>query len=145
MEDKKQEPQYEKPTSTLDLERRQAEDYVPPSQLVQAGEPGDTPFDRGGFIGVDPAYQNAANETEQPMRQTEGAEAELISAAGQDENLPDFDGESPLPQVDPEKDPLVSTPTENSGETAATSTGKADAEKSAPAKKTASAPSKPNQ
>lgn len=101
MEDKK-EVQYDKPTSQLDLEQRQAEGYVPPSQLVQAGEPGDTPFDNGGFIGVDPVYQNAANETERPLRQTEGPEAQVISDAGHDKNVAEFDDESPLPIVDEE-------------------------------------------
>lgn len=101
MEDKKQsEPVYEKSTAQLDAEMRRADDYVPPSQLISANEPGDTPLDNAGYIGVDPVYQNAANETEQPMRQTEGVEADIVSDAGHDKNTGTFDGESPVPEAD---------------------------------------------
>jgi hypothetical protein len=109
-----------------------------------------TPYDRGGYIGVDPVYQNAANETEQPMRQEEGAEAEVIKQAGHEKNVGKFDDESPLVQVDPENDPLVSDPDVVTGDNAPTPTGKAADEQKgdeppappAPAKKTASSDKK---
>jgi hypothetical protein len=125
MAEEKKEAQYEKPTSQLDLEARQAEGYVPPSQLVQPNDPGVTPFDRGGYVGVDPVYQNAANETERPIRADEGAEAEVFKQAGHEKNVAKFDDESPLPIVDPENDPLVADPEAATGENASTPTGKA--------------------
>ena|SRR5690349_15437782 len=142
---------YEKPTSQLDLEARQADGYVPPSQLTTPNEPGVTPYDRGGYVGVDPVYQNAANETERPMRAEDGPEAKLFSDAGHDENVAEFDDESPLPIVDPEKDPLVADAAAVTGDNAPTPTGKAADEQSTgtatgstqpTAKKTASAPKK---
>lgn len=67
-------PKYTKPTSQLDLEARQAKDFVNPSVLVKGvdGEPSDN-----GFIGVDPVYQNYANETDRPLLAEGGAESKL--------------------------------------------------------------------
>ena len=73
---------YEKPNSTLDLEARQEEDYVPASRL--AGSTSVSPLDRAGFIGVDPVYQNAANEVDRPITADEGAEYEAAVNAGVD-------------------------------------------------------------
>lgn len=68
------EPNYEKPTSLVDLEERQEDDYVPPAQLVQGSDPEPS---KTGFVGVDSVYQNFANDTEAPMKSEEGAEAKV--------------------------------------------------------------------
>ena len=67
-------PTYTKPTSQLDLEERQAKDYRNPSELIKGEDIG--PSDNG-FIGVDPVYQNFANETDKPLVGEKGAEAEI--------------------------------------------------------------------
>ena len=67
-------PQYTKPTSQLDLEERQKPDYVPPSQLTPGINP--QPSDNG-YIGVDPIYQNYANDTEKPYLAEKGPEAKI--------------------------------------------------------------------
>jgi hypothetical protein len=56
-------PSFSKPNSQLDLEARQAEDYVPPSQVHPGTE---EPLSENGYIGTDPIYQNHANDTEAP-------------------------------------------------------------------------------
>lgn len=63
---------YDKPTSQVDLEARQQEDYVPPTQLQPGVDP--SPSDTG-YVGVDPIYQNFANETEKPYAAEGGPEA----------------------------------------------------------------------
>ena len=70
-------PQYSKPTSQVDLEERQKKDYVPPAVLTQ-GE--DQPVSENGYIGVDPIYQNFANETEAPFAVEKGPEKEIFEA-----------------------------------------------------------------
>jgi hypothetical protein len=67
-------PNYEKPTSQLDLEARQKSDYEPAAVLVKGtdAEPSDN-----GYVGVDPIYQTFANDTEQPLLAEKGAEAKV--------------------------------------------------------------------
>jgi len=138
-DDKPKEAVFEKSTAQLDLEARQADDYESPLKVAATGEPGDTPFDNAGYIGVDPVYQNAANETERPLRQTEGPEAQIIKDAGHEHNTGTFDDESPIPEPDekPEKKdeeekdenaesatpPTPSTPTAPAAKKAASSSG----------------------
>ena len=62
---------FTKPTSQLDLEARQKKDYKPAS-IVAGTNP---EIDDSGYIGVDPIYQNAANEVDEPLTPTEGPEA----------------------------------------------------------------------
>lgn len=68
------EPNYTKPSSQIDLETRQAEDYEVPTKLIQGTDPKPS---ENGFIGTDPIYQNYANETEKPFLSDGGAEAEI--------------------------------------------------------------------
>lgn len=65
-------PNYTKPTSQLDLEARQSEDYVPPTVL---GRDVDPQKSENGYVGVDPIYQNFANDTEAPYAAEEGPES----------------------------------------------------------------------
>lgn len=83
-------PNYTKPESQLDLERRQADDYVSPS-VVTRGE--DVPLSDNGYIGVDPIYQNHANDTEAPVKVTKGAEAKIVNEFIADDA--DFDATKP--------------------------------------------------
>lgn len=80
-------PQYSKPTSQVDLEERSKDDYVPPAQLVQGTDPelASTPF-----VGVDPVYQNYANDTEKPLRAEKGAEKKFEDLAYADDVDEDF-------------------------------------------------------
>ena len=75
-------PNYEKPTSQIDLEARQSKDYVPSAVLVQGNdaEPSDN-----GYIGVDPIYQTFANETERPFLSEKGPESKVEEAWVADE------------------------------------------------------------
>jgi hypothetical protein len=76
------EAQYAPPASQVDLERRQA---------IERGESPDedTPGrdfrvegnEVSGYYGVDPAYATYANETEAPLRTTEGPEAQVEKRA----------------------------------------------------------------
>jgi hypothetical protein len=68
-------PNYEKPTSQVDLERRLKDDYVSPSVLGQAVDP--VLESENGYVGVDPIYQNFANETEKPYASEKGVEKKL--------------------------------------------------------------------
>lgn len=70
----KEEANYEKPASLLDLEARQAEDYVPPGVV---GRTSDAQLSENGYVAVDPIYQNFADETHRPGFPEEGAEAEV--------------------------------------------------------------------
>jgi hypothetical protein len=67
-------PQYSKPASQVDLEERLSDDYVPVGQLNQGTDPG---LSDNGFVGVDPIYQNFANETEKPFKAEKGPEAKI--------------------------------------------------------------------
>lgn len=87
----KDKPNYSKPASELDLEARQAEDYVPPTVVVKGT---DAPLSSNGYIGVDPIYQNAANDTEKPIKAEGGAEAALYEKSlADDAEYPELDGE----------------------------------------------------
>lgn len=65
---------YEKPASQVDLEARQKKDYQPSSVLIKGEDP---VVSDNGYIGVDPIYQNYANETEAPMKSEGGPEAKI--------------------------------------------------------------------
>lgn len=68
------EPNYTKPTSQLDLEARQKDDYVPSIQLLKGTDPEPS---ENGYVGTDEIYQNYANETEKPLQAQEGPEVEI--------------------------------------------------------------------
>lgn len=72
-----QAPEAVKSTQQLDLEARQAEDYVSPLAVAKTVGPNESLISEDGFVGVDPIYQNAANETEMPLASEEGAEKVL--------------------------------------------------------------------
>lgn len=95
MAKEKAKAEYSRPTSQEDLETRLKDDYVPSSQL--AGSTDVSPLDRGGFVGVDPVYQNAANEIDRPMQAKDGPEAELMRRAGQEGNV--WKGDEAVPDV----------------------------------------------
>ncbi len=145
-DDTPKEAVYEKPTSQLDLEARRADDYESPLKVAATGEPGDTPFDNAGYIGVDPVYQNAANETERPMRQTEGVEADVIKDAGHEHNTGTFDDESPIPTPDerPEKEEKKDEDEGKSDDTGSATPPTPAAPTAPVAKKAASSTSKSN-
>lgn len=67
-------PNYEKPSSQLDLEARQKKGYKPSSVLIQGEDP---QVSDNGYIGVDEVYQNYANDTEAPLRAEDGPEAKI--------------------------------------------------------------------
>lgn len=74
------EPEYTKPTSQLDLERRlEEQNKVQPASHLTALNPADQldldDESDDGFVGVDPIYRNYANDTEKPLQADEGAEA----------------------------------------------------------------------
>lgn len=70
-------PEPVKSTQQLDLETRQAEDYVSPLARAKTVGPNESLISEDGFVGVDPIYQNAANETEEPYASDEGPEKAL--------------------------------------------------------------------
>lgn len=65
-------PNYTKPTVQVDLEQRLDEGDVPHGVLIQGTDPKPS---ENGFVGVDPIYQNFADETHKPFRAEDGAEA----------------------------------------------------------------------
>lgn len=67
-------PEPVKSTQQLDLEARQAEDYVSPFVLGKTVGPNESLVSEDGFVGVDPIYQNAANETDEPLAAEDGVE-----------------------------------------------------------------------
>jgi hypothetical protein len=69
------EANYTKPASQVDLEERNSEGYVPPSQL-QTGTDGEP--SKNGYIALDPIYQNYSNSTEAPHRAEDSVEQDLI-------------------------------------------------------------------
>lgn len=80
-------PNYEKPTSQVDLEARLKDDYESPSLLRQGESP--SLESANGYIGVDPIYQNFANETEKPLAAEKGVEKKLEAVYYSDDT--DFD------------------------------------------------------
>lgn len=68
---------YTKPTSQRDLEARlEVENEREDSKVVGPKNPDD--FTEEGYIGVDPIYQNHANDTEAPIKADEGPEAKVV-------------------------------------------------------------------
>jgi len=74
-----EEVQFTKPNVLLDLERRQEEERAkeageepPPDENARVWQVEDNETD--AFIGVDPEYQNYADETHKPFMAEEGAE-----------------------------------------------------------------------
>lgn len=67
-------PNYEKPTSQLDLEARQKDDYQPSSVLTKGTDP---ELSNNGYVGVDPIYQTFASETEKPFLAEKGPEKKI--------------------------------------------------------------------
>ena len=80
-------PTYSKPTAQVDLEERMKDDYVVPTQLQQGSDPEPS---ETGFVGVDPIYQNFANDTEKPLRAEKGVEKKLEDVVYADEVDEDF-------------------------------------------------------
>jgi hypothetical protein len=76
-ENNDQETQVTKSTQQLDLEARQAEDYVSPLAVAKTVGPEQSLLGEDGYVGTDPIYQNYANETEAPLAAEEGAEKVL--------------------------------------------------------------------
>lgn len=105
-------PQYSKPTSQVDLEERTKDGYVPSGQLLQGTDPqpAETPF-----VGVDPIYQNYANETEKPLLAEKGAEKKFEDLAYADEVDADF-GATPEGEAEAKEE-------EQSGDATSTSSG----------------------
>lgn len=73
MTDKK--ANYTKSTEQLDLERRMAEDFESPKKIVEGEVPNQ--LQEGGFVNVDPIYQNYANEADAPLHAEEGVYADM--------------------------------------------------------------------
>lgn len=69
-----------KPTSQLDLERRQSDDYVADADISSRVAVNPNPFGEEDYVGTDPVYQNYANDTEKPLPADEGPEAEAEKA-----------------------------------------------------------------
>lgn len=69
------EAKYSRPTSQVDLEHRQSDDYQSPF-VKQVGD--DAAQSDNGYIGVGLEYQNHANSTEAPVEVTEGPEAKVF-------------------------------------------------------------------
>lgn len=113
---------YSKPTSQLDLEERQSKDYVVPGQINLGTDP--QPSD-SGFVGVDPVYQNFANDTEKPFKAEKGPEAKAEEVLYADDV--DFDkgaaeqGRSSDEDDVEDKEPV--TPTGSTGSTTTTPSG----------------------
>lgn len=71
--------EYTKPNVVLDLERRQAEEQARASGEAPPADENARVFqvednDTSAYIGVDPEYQNYADETHKPFAAEEGAE-----------------------------------------------------------------------
>lgn len=92
-QDKGEEQVDNRPNSQKDLERRMAADFSPKKladeardkelkdgTIVSYAVEGN---DTSGYIGVSPEYATYANETEAPLRATEGVEAEATEALTQ--------------------------------------------------------------
>jgi hypothetical protein len=108
-------PSYSKPTSQIDLEERTKDGYVPSGQLLQGTDP--QPAETG-FVGVDPIYQNYANETEKPLLAEKGAESKFEQLAYADEVDTDFGatpaGEAEAEAEKEEKDETTQSPASTS-------------------------------
>lgn len=139
MAEDKKEAVFEKPTSQLDLEARQADDYRSPLQL-NFGNDHNEAVDRGGFVGVDPVYQNAATEAQRPFHAEEGPESVVEEQAGVVEGN-EWKGDEAVPEVEP----LDSTESEDEGDKGEGRGQGAATAKTTTAKKAASAPSAPSQ
>ena len=71
--EEKKEQVTEPSLAQQDLERRQAEDYVPDA-AVKTVTVNPNPFGYEAYAGTDPIYQNHANETEVPYESEDGPE-----------------------------------------------------------------------
>ena len=67
-------PVYTKPTTQVDLERRQAEDYES-DLVVNRNTVNPNPFGAEDYAGTDPIYQNHADDTHKPLAAGDGPEA----------------------------------------------------------------------
>jgi hypothetical protein len=68
------------PNSLLDLERRQADDYVPDSDVRASVTVNPNPYGEEDYVGTDAIYQNHANKTEAPGASKKGPEREAEQA-----------------------------------------------------------------
>lgn len=66
-----------KSTQQLDLEARAKDDYVSPLARAKTVGPNESLVSEDGFVGVDPMYQNYANETDAPLASESGPEKDL--------------------------------------------------------------------
>lgn len=106
---------YSKPASQLDLERRQENGNESSARLTQ---PGETPLSDNGYVGVDLPYQNAANDTEKPLKVDEGAEAEVFAQfVADDAEYPVLDGEDGDDEADAEPSTTTTPFTSPTGST----------------------------
>lgn len=74
-------PEPVKSTQQLDLEARADDDYVSPLARAKTVGPNESLVSEDGFVGVDPIYQNYANDTEAPYQSDEGVEKDLEDRA----------------------------------------------------------------
>lgn len=70
---------YTRPATALDAERRLAEGNTVSSRM-QGVNPSEAIRSDEGYVGVNPEYQNAANETDEPRDAEEGVEKDLEDA-----------------------------------------------------------------
>jgi hypothetical protein len=75
MAEEQNKAQYAKPTSQLDLEARQEEDWQPSTVKKEGVEPEQS---SNGYVGVGLEYQNYANDTESPYQADEGSESKIF-------------------------------------------------------------------
>lgn len=104
MAEKKEKVEYAKSTAQVDLETRLADDAVP--RFDQKVNP--APATDEGYVGVNPEYQNAANEYEEPLEAEEGgfadAEAAFADAYGDGSDSPSEDVQTNYKNVRREND-----------------------------------------
>lgn len=86
---------YTRPTSQVDLERRLENDNAAP-RILQGVNPTHVNEDNG-YVGVSPEYQNAANETDEPLSSEEGAD--LLAEEEFLDSTTTTEGSEPMPEV----------------------------------------------
>lgn len=70
-------PAVVKSTTELDLEARQAKDYVSPIAKAKTVGPNESLVNEDGFVGVSPEYANNANESDAPLAADSGVDKVL--------------------------------------------------------------------
>lgn len=116
----KEKVRYSKPTSQQDLERRLEKDNEAETLLTGVNPAEQDHLVSDGYVGVDPVYQNHANDTDKPRASEDGAEkkaeeafvASLTATVSESEDDEDDEDDDDLEPVTTST-PATPVPTQN--------------------------------